>query len=63
MPKFLDYLKPIGLGNAMLPGLDKKVGEFFFGTPERQEQRSLLGPDQEPLKRQLFEAIQGPGAG
>lgn len=36
---------------------------FFTGTPERNYQQSTLGKDQEPLKRQLLAATQGPGAG
>ena len=36
---------------------------FFSGTPARFEQRSLLEPEQQPIKNQLFNAAQGPGAG
>jgi hypothetical protein len=63
MAKFGDYFKPLGMGNAALPGLDKKISGFFGGTPQRSEQRSTLGPEQQQLYQQLLAAGQGPGAG
>lgn len=68
---FFDYLKPMGFGNPLTPGKKKnivgnawgKVGGAFTGTPERNEQRSLLRPEQEDLFQQLVNAGMNPGAG
>ena len=37
--------------------------DFFLGTPERFEQKSMLGPEQQGLYKQLLAAGQGRGAG
>ena len=60
---FFDYLKPLGTGNKLLPGLDRAVGKFFGGTPEKREQISRLSPDQMPIQEQLQNAAQNRGAG
>lgn len=41
----------------------KKGKEFLMGTPEKFEQLSLLGPEQQSLYQQLLAATQGEGAG
>lgn len=41
----------------------KEVKKFLFGKPEKFKQNSLLEQAQEPLKQQLFQASQNPGAG
>lgn len=65
---FFDYLKPMGFGNPLTPGKKKNiVGKawegLFTGTPDKDEQRSLLRPEQEPLLQQAIKAAQEPGAG
>lgn len=37
--------------------------DFFFGSPERFEQRSTISPQQQQLLSQLLQALQGGGAG
>lgn len=49
---FLDYLKPLGMGNKF----DKSVSGFLQGSPERNEQVSRLGPEQQGLYNQLLQA-------
>lgn len=39
------------------------MSSFLFGTPERFEQRSRLGKEQQPLYQQMLAATQGRGAG
>lgn len=39
------------------------MSSFFFGTPERFEQRSTLGPEQQGLYQQMLRAAQGQGGG
>jgi hypothetical protein len=41
----------------------KKFGEFFTGTPEQYQQKSLLSDQQQPLQNQLVNAAQNRGAG
>ena len=44
-------------------GLFDEIGKFFTGTPEKYEQRSTLGKEQQPLYQQLLAASKGKGAG
>lgn len=44
-------------------GLFDEMGKFFTGTPEKYEQRSTLGKEQQPLYKQMLAASQGKGAG
>lgn len=44
-------------------GLFKEIGKFFTGSPGKYQQRSTLGPEQQPLYQQLQQALQGQGAG
>ena len=39
------------------------LSQFFMGTPARYDQRSRLGPNQQPIQGQLSQAAMGPGAG
>jgi hypothetical protein len=39
------------------------MSAFLFGTPQKFEQRSTLGKEQQPLYQQLLAATQGRGAG
>lgn len=59
----LDYLKPIGTGNQMFPGLDKKVNEWAFGNPDQFHQiPTMTGGQQKGLRdvgNQIYQLGQG----
>lgn len=64
MASFLDYLKPIGMGNPIIGKKYRNFGtEFLTGTPEKRENVSTLRPEQEDLYQQLVNAGLGHGAG
>ncbi len=42
-----DYLKPIGTGNKMFPGLDNMASEFFFGTDDEYNQMPTMTKGQQ----------------
>lgn len=63
MPKWYEYLSPFGGGSKFTPGLNKKVQNFLFGTPEERENVSTLRPEQEALYQQAVNAGLQPGAG
>lgn len=68
MPKWYEYLKPLGFGNPATPGKNKNVvggawSDFLTGTPGQINQVSNLRPDQEGLSQQLVNAGMQPGAG
>lgn len=49
---FLDNFKPLGTGNKMFKGVDKTVGNFFYGSPQQDYQQSILTPEQQRLQGQ-----------
>jgi hypothetical protein len=68
MPKWYDYIKPLGFGNPLTPGKNKNVvgggwSNLLMGTPEKRENVSTLRPEQEGNYQQLQNAAQGKGAG
>ena len=43
--------------------MSNSLGQFFLGTPAKFDQRTTLGPNQQPIQGQLSQAAQGQGAG
>ena len=50
-------------GGGATGAFGKGIQSFFTGTPERNYQQSLLGPEQQPLYNQLQQSAMGRGAG
>ncbi len=58
MGGILDYISPFGKNNP-LGGLNKQMGKFWMGTPEKRENVSTLRPEQEGGFQDLQAAAQG----
>lgn len=63
MPKWYEYLKPLGTGNKLFSNADQKFKNFFMGTPEKHERISTLLPEQQNLYQQLQNSAINPNAG
>jgi len=62
MAGFFDYANPFGK-KSPLRGINKQMGKFWMGTPEKHERVPTLLDQQMPLAEQLWAAGMGPGAG
>jgi hypothetical protein len=51
------------VGQLAPKSFKRGLDQFFMGTPEKFEQRSRLGPEQQGMFRNLMGAAQGSGAG
>lgn len=59
---FLDYVNPFGK-KSPLRGINRQMGKFWMGTPEKHKRVSTLLPEQQDLYEQLQAAGMGQGAG
>lgn len=62
MAGFFDYVNPYGK-KSPFRGINKQMGKFWMGTPEKHERVSTLLPEQQQLYQQLQNAGMGEGAG